>query len=300
MTPRPPSPPRTPAPRTPARPPAPARAAHDAAPSEGRKPPRPPVRPVRTHVAPSPAVPTDEGVRLSKRVMATIGCSRAEAERLIEEGRVQVNGKVVREIPRRVHAHQRVEVDTALPTALRAPVTLLLHKPAQVPLDDLAPLLHDEQRWPQDRSGLVVTPRQHSQLRDITPLEDAASGLMVWTQSPAVVRKLVDEGSLIEHELMADVRGPVSPEQLQQLNRAQPQADNPHAPARVQASIGHQHGDVTRLRLAVKGYWPGLALAVCEAAGLTLVGLKRIRIGRLSLKDLPEGQWRGLMGYERF
>ncbi|HEX5784556.1 MAG TPA: RNA pseudouridine synthase [Burkholderiaceae bacterium] len=299
MTPRPPSSARTPA-RAPA--PTPARAPHDAAaaPSVGRKPPRPPVRPVRSNVAPSPAVPTDEGVRLSKRVMAEIGCSRAEAERLIEEGRVQVNGKVVREIPRRVHAHQRVEADTTLPTALRVPVTLLLHKPAQVALADLGTLLLDEQRWPQDRSGLVVTPRQQSQLRDITPLEDAASGLMVWTQSPAVVRKLVDEGSLIEHELMADVRGSVSPEQLQLINRAQPQADNPHAPVRVQASIGHQHGDVTRLRLAVKGYWPGLALAVCDAAGLTLVGLKRIRIGRLSLKDLPEGQWRGLMGYERF
>ena len=204
-----------------------------------------------------------------------------------------------REIPRRVSAHQTVVVDTALPTALRVPVTLLLHKPAHVAHADLGSLLDDAQRWAQDRSGLVVTPRQRNQLDNITPLEDAATGLVVWTQSPTTVRKLVDEGSLVEHELMADVGGPVSTEQLNLLNRAQPRGAGVIAP-RVHASIGHQHGDVTRLRLAFKGYWPGLALEVCDAAELSLLALKRTRIGRLSLKDLPEGQWRGLMGYERF
>lgn len=248
----------------------------------------------------------EEGLRLSKRVMAETGCSRTEAERLIEGGRVQVEGRVVREIPRRVQPHQQVTVDRGGPAAARGPVTLLLHKPASVSHDGLASLLAADHQWPQDRSGQILSPRQQSQVSNVTPLEDAASGLVVWTQAPGIVRRLVDEGSLVEHELMADVRGPVSPEQLALLNLARaPGASGASAPGsvagpRVQASIGHQHGDTTRLRLAFKGYWPGLVLQACDAAGLTLLALKRTRIGRLSLKDLPEGQWRGLMGYERF
>ena len=39
---------------------------------------------------------------------------------------------------------------------------------------------------------------------------------------------------------------------------------------------------------------------LCEKAQLDLLALRRIRIGRVTLSDLPEGQWRYLAGHERF
>ena len=39
---------------------------------------------------------------------------------------------------------------------------------------------------------------------------------------------------------------------------------------------------------------------MCEAVGLRVLALKRIRIARLPLAKLPEGQWRYLQGWERF
>ena len=39
---------------------------------------------------------------------------------------------------------------------------------------------------------------------------------------------------------------------------------------------------------------------MCELVGLRVVGLKRIRIGRIMLGDLPQGQWRYLAPGERF
>ena len=39
---------------------------------------------------------------------------------------------------------------------------------------------------------------------------------------------------------------------------------------------------------------------MCELVGLTVTGLKRVRIGRVALGELPPGQWRYLHGYEKF
>ena len=55
-----------------------------------------------------------------------------------------------------------------------------------------------------------------------------------------------------------------------------------------------------RLRFALKGIRPGQVGAMCEAVGLTVTGLRRIRIGSLPLARLPEGQWRILQPWERF
>ena len=68
----------------------------------------------------------------------------------------------------------------------------------------------------------------------------------------------------------------------------------------VEVSIGSTGDGVTRLRVAVKGIHPGLVAHLCDQAGLQIVGMKRIRIGRLPLSTLEPGQWRLLMPYERF
>ena len=54
------------------------------------------------------------------------------------------------------------------------------------------------------------------------------------------------------------------------------------------------------LRFALKGIRAGQVAAMCAAVGLSLVSLRRIRIGRVPLARLPEGQWRYLQGWERF
>jgi len=54
------------------------------------------------------------------------------------------------------------------------------------------------------------------------------------------------------------------------------------------------------LRMAFKGYQPGYAAGVIENTGLRLIGLKRVRMGRVLMAPLAPGQWRALMPYERF
>jgi 23S rRNA pseudouridine2604 synthase len=55
-----------------------------------------------------------------------------------------------------------------------------------------------------------------------------------------------------------------------------------------------------RLRFALKGERPGQIAYMCETVGLRVTAMKRLRIGRVPLSDLPVGQWRYLSAHERF
>ena len=280
----------------PARPAAnrPPRGAADPRPPQRVNSPRPP-RPIERH-APPPDDP--DAVRLSKRVMQEADCSRAEAERLIEGGRVRVDGSVQQAVPTRVRPEQAVTIDGTQPAKGVAPATVVMHKPAGVTMEALLKLIVESNHLPNDRSGLTLLARHTKGLECVTPLEPAASGLVVWTQVPGIARKLVEEGSKIEHEVMVDVEGTVSAAQLAELNRSLVVDGRAMLPARV--SISQSQPDLTRLRMAMKGYWQGQVLQLCDAAGLRLLAIRRQRIGRMPLRDLPAGQWRFLLGYERF
>ncbi len=230
--------------------------------------------------------------------MEEVACSRAEAEQFIEGGRVTVNGRVVQSPPRRVEPHDQVQVHGERPPARLAPATLLMHKPAGLTLQAMRALLTEARHQPNDRSGLTLLDKHLSQLNCLTPLEPAASGLVVWSQHTGIARKLQEEATGTEHEVLAQVRGAVSPEALKQLNASAVVDGRAMLPARV--SINQSQPGFTRLRVALKGYHPGQIVQMCEQAGLELMALHRVRVGRQPLADLPEGQWRFLLGYERF
>ncbi|MBC7706723.1 MAG: RNA-binding protein, partial [Rhodoferax sp.] len=88
------------------------------------------------------------------------------------------------------------------------------------------------------------------------------------------------------------------PQILQGLNRAPVIDGRAMLPSKV--SINSQTGGVTGLRFAIKGSFPGQIAQMCDTAGLAILSIKRIRVGRVPLAGLLSGQWRYLMPYERF
>lgn len=234
-----------------------------------------------------------EGIRLSKRVADILKCSRAEAEQVIVGGWVKVNNRVVDEPAHRVKDEQ-IDIHS---TAQRGKVpflTVILHKtPGQSCLsqahNNIWKSLTPATRSQQDRSGITLTPRLQKSLQCAAALEDAATGLVVLTEDPGMLRKLRDERTPLEHEMLAEVQGPVSPDQLHDM-----------CPTGLKTSISSATPEKTGLRMAFKGYQPGYAAGVIENAGLRLTGLKRVRMGRVVMAPLAPGEWRALMPYERF
>ena len=233
---------------------------------------------------------TEEGIRLAKRVAAMAGCSRREAELLIENGAVRVDGEPALLPQTRVHAHQQVEIEAGARPEPVVPVTLLLHKPPGLPTDSAHRLLVPANHHEPERAGLRFLPRHVAAQRCMTPLETGAGGLVVFTQEWRVERKLQEDAGILENEVMIDVAGPVGPDVLARLERT--------SGARV--SIGQQAEGHTGLRFAIKGPRPGQIAHMCDDAGLRILAMKRIRIGRVPLAHLLVGQWRYLLPSERF
>ncbi|MEW6024845.1 MAG: RNA pseudouridine synthase [Pseudomonadota bacterium] len=242
---------------------------------------------------------TDDGIRLAKRVAEQAACSRAEAERYIAGGWVSVDGVVAEDPATRVTPAQQVALLPGAKAEEPAPVTILLHKPsganAGVGIRGASAL---ECVTPESLVATHGAPRflkRHlARLTLCTPLETDASGLVVYTQDFRVARKLVDDASRVEYEYVAEVDGGIKDGGLALLNHGLTFNRKPIAPMKVSwQSEG-------RLRFAAKGVVPGQIEHMCAEVGLTLTELKRLRVGRMPMAGLAEGQWRYLAEYERF
>src|SRR5512143_363063 len=236
-------------------------------------------------------------VRLAKRVAELRACSRREAEQLIAGGWVRVGGEVVEEPQFRV-TDQRIDIDPRADPTRAEPVTLLLNKPPGFHALDGDPpasqLLGAATLWAEDVSGIRPLKKHFAQLTACVPLETDASGLVVFTQDWRVARKLKEEAATLEHEVIVEVAGELAPHGLKRLNQGI--AFNGRTPPAIKVSWQNE----ARLRVALKGARPGQIAHLCEAAGLQVLSMKRIRLGRVPLAQLPLGQWRYLRADERF
>lgn len=222
-------------------------------------------------------------VRLAKRVIELSSCSRREAELYIEGGWVKVDGKIVEE-PQFMVSQQRVEV---LPNAVLAapePATLLLHLAPGESVEACSGRLSLADRWPEDASGMRPLKRHLLRLKHCAPLQFGASGLVVLTQDWSVERRLGDDRTPVEQEYVIEVSGNLKAD-LKRLN---------------QPSCKVSWQSESRLRVAVKKPQPGQIERLCDSVGLTLVSMRRIRVGAVSMAKIPAGQWRYLAAKERF
>ena len=276
------------------------------------KPRKRPITALRTPKSPVPE--PSAGDRLAKRVATLVPCSRSEAEQYIEAGFVRVNGLVVEEPQHRVHL-ETITMDPNASLLELSSVTILLHKPAdwldgtaeslaklnrnarRAHFDDARTLLVAANRMANDPSGIHMLQRHFKQLNALVPLENAASGLIVFTQDWRIERKLHDDMGSMEHEVIVEVKGEVSDQALRLLNRTQ---DYDESLPQTKVSINSTSQASSKLRFAIKGAHRGLIAHLCERAQLEIVDMRRIRLGRVALRDLPAGQWRYLAPGERF
>ena len=243
----------------------------------------------------------DDTRRLAKHLAATHSLSRSQAEAYIEGGYVRVNDTVIESPQHRVKGTERIVLDTQAKLTPNVPMTILWHKPAgiacEAPLDRDSKLIGAASRSGSDRSGIRFVQRHLKDQICATPLETGASGLVVLTQDFPVKRKLIQDRAVVEHEVIVEVQhNPKLEASEALLDKALRTLSRDYA----KVTINKQTDTITGLRFAVKGYEAGQTAAACVRVGLEVEAMKRLRIGRMPLAGLDVGQWRFLMGYERF
>lgn len=242
------------------------------------------------------AIPDDsdmtEPQRLDKRVVALAQCSRREAQQYVEGGWVRVDGVVI-EQPQFMVGDQAVQIDPAATLAPLEAVTLILHKPADCDTAAASALVTPHTRWDGDPSGVRPLHRHLMRLQALLPMPAQASGLLLFSQDWRVVRRLTDDAARMEQEYAVEVAGDLDAAGLARLNQAD--HASPWAQSAMKVSWQSDH----HLRFAFKRLQADAITPMCTGVGLRVLGMKRLRVGRVPLAQLPCGQWRYLAPGER-
>jgi len=232
-------------------------------------------------------------IRLSKRLIELVGCSRREAELFIEGGWVTVDGEVIDEPQFKVE-NQKVELDKDAQATAPEPVTILLHAPVGIDADSAMLTLGAASLSEEHRYSKRPLKGHFLRLTASADLQPNASGLLVFTQDWKILRKLTADAAKIEQEYVVEVEGDMVAHGLNRLNHGLTYKGK-ELPA-VKASWQNEN----RLRFAMKNPQPGVIALFCQAVGLKVVSIRRIRIGGVSIGKVPVGQWRYLSGKEKF
>jgi 23S rRNA pseudouridine2605 synthase len=230
-----------------------------------------------------------EGAQRLQKLMAAAGlCSRRQAEVLIAAGRVTVNGRTAGLGDLADSRQDRILVDGRPLRQHDARCYLLMHKPVGV-----VTTLSDPGGRP------VVT----DLLRDIAErvypigrLDLTTSGLLLLTNDGALANHLAHPSHEIAKTYLVRVRGRLTPDAVRRLEQGVELDDGITAPARVErmrSSGGHSWFELTihegRNRQVRR---------MCEALGLPVSRLMRIRYAFLTLEGLAPGQYRHLTAAE--
>jgi 23S rRNA pseudouridine2604 synthase len=240
-------------------------------------------------------------VRISKLMSERGICSRREADLYIERGWVYVDGARVTELGARAAPTQTITLDRAAKAAQQAQITVLLHKPvgyvsaqAEDGHQPAVTLITADRRFAGDPTGIPFDAVHRKGLAPAGRLDIDSTGLLVLTQDGRIAKQLIGEHGEVEKEYLVRVEGDLSAEGLALLNRGLSLDGRPLQPAQVT----WQNED--QLKFVLKEGRKRQIRRMCELVGLRVTGLKRVRIGRVRLLDLPLGQWRYLGAGERF
>ncbi|MFA7268756.1 MAG: pseudouridine synthase [Sterolibacterium sp.] len=240
-------------------------------------------------------------VRISKLMSEQGLCSRREADSYIERGWVFVDGEQVTELGSRAYPHQKITLNKAAQASQRSRVTILLNKPigyvsgqADHQHKPAYTLINADSRHGGDHSPLRFSPMHLKGLAPAGRLDIDSIGLLVLTQDGRIAKHLIGQDTEIEKEYLVRVAGSLSADNLALLNFGLSLDGEALKPAQVAWLNDDQ------LRFVLREGKKRQIRRMCELVGLKVLGLKRVRIGKVKLGDLPTGKWRYLRDGEEF
>ncbi|WP_424341465.1 pseudouridine synthase [Henriciella sp.] len=238
----------------------------------------------------------DAPVRLNKW-MAQLGlCSRREAEALIAEGAVMVDGETVSEPGHKIEPGQTMELAGKAGRKLDDQLTVVLHKPvgyvSAQPEPEQTPAIRLA-----TKDNLVGSapklPGRNTNFAPLGRLDMDSRGLLLLSEDGVLAKAIIGPASDLEKEYLVTVKGQVTPQAIAKLRHGLSLDGRRLKAAKIdQISPG-------RLRFVLREGRNRQIRRMCELVGLLVVDLYRTRIGTLDIGDLPEGKWRALTSEER-
>lgn len=223
-----------------------------------------------------------KSTRINKYLSETGYCSRRAADRLIDEGRVTINGKVP-EIGTRLAPTDVVKVDGRLITEPKVkPVYLAFNKPKGIVCTT------DTKR---EKNNIIDYIKYPVRIFPIGRLDKPSEGLIFLTNDGDIVNKILRAGNFHEKEYLVTVDKPITTDFIRKMKNGVPVLGQITRKCMVE-----QLGKF-EFRIVLTQGLNRQIRRMCEYFEYDVIALKRIRIMNIEL-DVPLGKWRLLTDAE--
>ena len=227
--------------------------------------------------------------RLNKFLSQAGVASRREADRLIEQGRVQVNGEVVLKLGSQIDANNaRVSVDGKPVKLVQTKVYLLMNKPTGY----LVTLKDPFQR----PTILKLLPQLETRLFPIGRLDFESEGLLLMTNDGELAHRLMHPRFLIKKEYIVKVKGLPLKSLLSRLEKGVYIEGKKTAPAKI--TVLSESPKKSLYRIAIHEGRKREIRRMFEVIGHPVQHLRRVKMGGLTVQGLKPGEWRFLTDRE--
>jgi 23S rRNA pseudouridine2604 synthase len=238
----------------------------------------------------------DEPQRVNKWLAQSGVCSRREAEALIADGLVSIDGEVVEDVGRKILTGQTLVLADRATNKLDASLTVMIHKPVGIVSSQPDPgqvpavrLLKRETLWAHE----AVIPNFSNRLAPVGRLDMDSRGLLLMSEDGVVAKAVIGPQSELEKEYRVAIMGEITEEKLELMRFGLELDGRELRPAHVEM-ISDQ-----RIQVILQEGRNRQIRRMCELLEWKVVDLFRVRVGPITLGDMPEGCWRPLTSEER-
>ncbi|WP_199610482.1 23S rRNA pseudouridine(2604) synthase RluF [Flocculibacter collagenilyticus] len=221
------------------------------------------------------------GKRLNKFISESGFCSRREADKLIDAGRVTINGTIP-ELGTKVMPDDQVEVDGKAINQKQKLIYIALNKPVGVTCTTERHV----------RGNIVDFIGHKQRIFPIGRLDKPSQGLIFLTSDGDIVNKILRAGNAHEKEYIVTVNKPITSEFVRRMSSGVPILDTVTQPCKVEKI------DKFTFKIILTQGLNRQIRRMTEYLGFDVKTLTRTRIMNISLKGLADGQWRYLTEQE--
>jgi 23S rRNA pseudouridine2604 synthase len=220
----------------------------------------------------------NSGTRINKYLSEVGYCSRRAADKLIEEGKVTINGKVP-EMGTKIQAGDEVRVEGKLISPPKEEfIYIAFNKPVGI-------VCTTDDRF--EKNNIIDFINHPKRIFPIGRLDKPSEGLIFLTNDGDIVNKILRARNNHEKEYIVTVNKPIHEEFVRRMGNGIPILDTVTRKCKVR-----QTGPSSFSIILTQGLNRQIR-RMCEYLGYNVVKLKRIRIMNIVL-DVPVGEWRYL------
>lgn len=232
----------------------------------------------------------EESIRLQKFLANSGVASRRKCEELILDGKVSVNGQIVKELGTKVNpAVDKVEYCGNPVFSSNKFVYILLNKP-------IGYVTTAKDQF--DRDSVLDLVKVKERVVPVGRLDMYTSGALILTNDGNFVYKVTHPKHEITKTYTVTVRGIIENDAVEKLRNGVEIEDYKTRPAKVKILKTDEEKNISRLEITIHEGKNRQVRKMCEAVGSKVVALHRSKIGDIGVKDLKLGTWRYLKDFE--